>query len=102
MTLVSTIVPCHATEHEHCDHGSHHKAVHHTHQHDHDNHDEEEEHEEHPCSPFCAFHASYNSVDGTPELVTETLEEPKKEVFYNYCEPFSTQFHNLIWNPPKA
>ena len=94
----STVVPCHAGEHDHTE-----KCEHHGH-HDHDGpaQDNENSHE-HPCSPFCGYHSSVNSPASSPSIILENIffTESVEKVFiytptYFYLQEFS------IWNPPKA
>ena len=99
--LSSTIIPCHAGEHEHgeCSHHENHSS-----HHDQDSdssHDEEND--DHPCSPFCGFHSSVSNISPTPSIIAEDISfvEEVEKVFtytptYFYLQEFS------IWNPPKA
>jgi len=97
--LYSTVVPCHAGEHEHGESCTHHHG-----HHDHDNpEDNDENGDDHPCSPFCGFHSSVNSPASSPLIISENIyfTESVEKVFiytptYFYLQEFS------IWNPPKA
>lgn len=95
LMLSSSVIPCHAEEHDNGDTCSHH--------HDHDNSSNDEESDDYPCSPFCGFHSSVNSPATTPNIISDDFSstESIEQVFtysptYYYLQEFS------IWNPPKA
>ena len=64
----STVVPCHAGEHDHTVQCEHHG------EHNHDGPSDDNEHnDEHPCSPFCGYHSSVNSPASSPAIILENI-----------------------------
>jgi len=93
----STVIPCHAGEHDHGDSCSHH------HEHDSPSDNDNNNDGDHPCSPFCGYHSSVNSPASGPTIISDNISfsENVEKVFiytptYFYLQEFS------IWNPPKA
>jgi len=95
--LGSSVIPCHASEHEHGEACSHHGNT------DNSNDSNQNESDDHPCSPFCGFHSSVSGPVNNADLIIYNdfaSVENKEKIFiytptYFYLQEFS------IWNPPK-